>query len=303
MKEITKQGYKGRELTCYLFDEVRDAKGVVVLVHGMQEHALRYLEFGKFLNDNGYILFATDLRGHGKNMLDGKPGFENGDIFENIVEAYKIFISELKNDYKNLPIIVFGHSFGSFISQRLLLECDNLVDKFILCGSAYTNSLLFKLGKILANITKRFKGAEGSAKLVESCSIGGYGKKFKNGNWLTRDENVSEEYKKDPLCGRSFPAGFYQSFFNGATKNYKRLAMVDESTPILIISGDNDPVGLNGKSIKKLNKVYTKHWLNVYVKMYKDARHELLNELNKDAVMDDILEFIEANNKVAKHRS
>ena len=89
MKEITKQGYKGRELTCYLFDEVTDAKGVVVLVHGMQEHALRYLEFAKFLNDKGYILFATDLRGHGKNMLDGKPGFENGDIFENIVEDYK----------------------------------------------------------------------------------------------------------------------------------------------------------------------------------------------------------------------
>ena len=301
MKEVVVKGYQDRALTCYISDEVENPKGVVLVVHGMQEHSLRYKEFAKFLNNAGYIMFISDLRGHGKNIVDGKPGFDDGDIFSNIVEDYKIFISKLKSDYK-LPLIVFGHSFGSFISQKLLTECDNLVDKFILCGSTYTNSLIFKMGKLIASITSKFKGAEGQAKLVEACSVKGYGKKYPDGNWLSRNENVWEEYKKDPLCGKSFPAGFYYNFFKGATKNYKKLSMVDESTPILLISGENDPVSAYSKGVKKLNKVYTRHWLNVEMKIYKDARHELLNELNKEEVMQDILQFIEANNKVAKLR-
>ena len=301
MKEIVMKGFKDRELVCYICDEVQNPKGVLVVVHGMQEHALRYEHFGKFLNDAGYIMFISDLRGHGKNMTEGRPGFEDGDIYFNIVEDYKIFISKLKADYK-LPLIVFGHSFGSFISQKLLTECDNLVDKFILCGSTYTNTFMFKMGKVMASITKKCKGADGPAKLVEACSIKGYGKKYPDGNWLTRDESAWEEYKKDPLCGRSFPAGFYYSFFNGAVSNYKKLAMVDESTPILLICGDADPVSAGAKGMKKLNKVYTKHWLNVELKIYNDARHELLNEINKEEVMQDILTFIEADNKIAKLR-
>lgn len=302
MKEILIEGYKDRKLTCYLYDEVENPKGVVVVVHGMQEHALRYGEFAHFLNDSGYIMFSSDLRGHGKNMIDNKPGFDDGDIYKNIVEDYKIFIAKLKKDYKSLPIIVFGHSFGSFITQRLLTECDNLVDKFILCGSTYTNSFVFKMGKILASLTKAFKGGEGSAKLVEACSIKGYGKKFPEGNWLSRDETIWESYKKDSLCGQSFPASFYYSFFKGAIKNYDKLALVDESTPILLICGDADPVGGRAKAVKKLHKVYLKHWLNAELKIYAGARHELLNETNKQEVMHDILNFIEADNKSAKNR-
>ena len=302
MKEELWKGFEERELACYLYDEVKKPKGVVVVIHGMQEYARRYKGFAEFLNSNGYIVFTTDLRGHGRNMIDEKPGYEHGDIYANIVEDYKIFIARLKGKHKNLPIIVFGHSFGSFICQRLLTECDNLVDKFIMCGSAYTNSLAFKMGKVLASITQFFKGPKGSAKLVEACSIKGYGKKFKDGNWLTRDESVWEEYKQDPFCGRAFPIGFYTSFFSNAVKNYKQLALVDESTPILLICGENDPVGSNVKSVIRLYNMYKKHWLNVDIKAYKGARHELLNETNKKAVMEDILAFIEANNKVAKFR-
>ncbi len=302
MREELLKGFNERELTCYLYDEIKEPKGIVVIIHGMQEYAERYKEFAGFLNSNNYIVFTTDLRGHGKNMLGGKPGYEDGDIYTNIVEDYKIFIAKLKEQYKTLPIIVFGHSFGSFICQKLLTVCDNLVDKFIMCGSAYTNSFIFKMGKVMADVTKLFKGPEGRANLVEACSIKGYGKKFKGGNWLTRDESVWEEYQKDPLCGRTFPINFYTSFFGGATKNYKRLALVDESTPILLICGDNDPVGANSKSVKKLYKLYKKHWLNVELKVYEGARHELLNETNKAEVMEDILQFIESKNKEAKFR-
>ena len=134
--------------------------------------------------------------------------------------------------------------------------------------------------------------------------FGGFKKKFKkeDGNWLSRDPEVWDKYLVDELCGNSFPVSFYKSLFTSAPKSYKNLAVVDESTPILLIVGDNDPVSNGGKSVKKLYKLYTKHWLNVQLKVYGGARHELLNETNKDEVLKDIIKFIEKAPKQAKHR-
>ncbi len=297
MKEIDIEVGGCKTNACYLYDEVENPKGVVLVIHGMQEHARRYDKFCTALNSNGYIVFVSDLRGHGKNMPLANPGYSDGNIFAEIVLDHVSYIKKLKTDYKGLPLIVFGHSFGSFIAQRLIVECDTMVDKFILCGSAYANCLKFKAGLWLAVLSELTKGRKAEAKLVEKCSIKGYGKKFKNGNWLSRDEMVMEEYRADLLCGLPFPNSFYTSFFGSAIENYKNLALVDESTPILLISGTNDPVGDYGKSVKKLYKVYRKHWLNVYMKLYEGARHELLNETNSYEVVHDIISFIEADNK------
>ncbi len=302
MKEFLVDVGGCKQNTCYLFDEVKAPKGVVLIIHGMQEHALRYKKFCKALNSNGLIVFTSDLRGHGKNMHLARPGYSEGNIFAEIVLDHIEYIKKLKADYPKFPLFVFGHSFGSFIAQRLIVECDNLVDKFILCGSAYTASLKFKAGLQLALMSEFFKGRDATAKLVEKCSIKGYGKRFKGGNWLSRDYTVWEDYKHDLLCGLPFPVSFYTAFFSGAINNYKRLAVVDESTPILLIAGTDDPVGDKGKSVKKLYKVYKKHWLNVKLKLYAGARHELLNETNSYEVIHDILSFIEADNRRAVNR-
>lgn len=291
-----------RENTIKIYDDVSKTLGVVLIIHGMQEHSARYEWFAEKLNKAGYIAVTSDLRGHGKNMVISRPGYSDGNIFEEIVTDQKAYIKYLKNKYKKLPLYVFGHSFGSFVTQRLLTEADNLVDKFVLCGSGYAKSPAFFFGYLVAKLTEDFKGRDAEAKLIEKMSFKRYEKKFKNGNWLSRDDRVWKKYHEDVLCGLPFPACFYSAFFGSARKNYKNLAVVDESTPILVISGACDPVGEYGKGVNKLLKVYRHHWLNVYAKLYAGARHELLNETNKEEVVKDILTFLKADNKKINHR-
>jgi len=292
MKEIKINGFEGYKLNARLF-EVKTPKGIVQIIHGMQEYSKRYEKFAKFLNNNGYIVFVSDLRGHGKSAEDETLlGYSSGDIsIENVKD--QIIVSEyLKEKYPNIPLIVLGHSYGSFLTQRYITKCD-LADKVILSGSAYTNTALMKFGRIFANLTAFFKGKRAIAKMIENMSLQGYGKGFEDGNWLCKDSKVWEEYKKDDYCGTPFPASFYQSFFKLVVNNYKKLDKINKEKPILIMSGDKDPVGGNGKLVKKLYDIYKEAGLrNLYLKLYTDGRHEMLNETNKEEVYNDILTFI-----------
>lgn len=291
MKELILKGYKDRELACYLSD-VEGARAVVVLVHGMQEHGLRYEGFANALSEAGIAFFVADLRGHGKNIIK-RPGLDDGDIYLNIVEDYKKFIEFIRNKYPKAVLVLFGHSYGSFVVQRFVRDYPTLADKFVICGSSYMNTPIIKAARVIAGLTKLFKGREADAKLVESLSIRGYGKGYPDGNWLTRDEKVWEKYKADELCGQVFPVAFYQSMFKNLPKNYKALNKKNKvDAPVLLIAGDDDPVGAKGKGVKKLYKVYKKAGIDVKAKLYEGARHEVLNETNKEQVVQDVIGFI-----------
>lgn len=292
MQNIKLKGFNNLELNCYIFEPTIKPKAVVQIIHGMQEHAKRYADFAKYLNSQGYIVFASDLRGHGQTALQNNLpfGYSDGDIFMEIVNDQIILTDYLSKTY-NLPITIFGHSFGSFITQRYIVENGFKIKNAILCGSTYTNSAIYKLGYRVAQLCKLFKGKKKPAKLIEKMSIRSYGKNFLYGNWLTRDDKVFLKYRDDELCGQTFPVNFYHSFFKNARHNYKNLKNIPFYLPILIISGTSDPVaGKNG--IVKLFFTYGKAQKKVYLKTYIDARHELLNEINKDEVYKDITNFI-----------
>ena len=274
----------------YYLVESENPKGVVQIIHGMQEHAKRYIPFMEFLQRNGYTVFASDLRGHG-NSIETIPGYSDGDIFQEIVQDQIEITKYLKDKYKT-DVYVFGHSFGSFITQNYITHKDISAKKIILCGSTYTKNILFRFGKLFAKITCLFKGKKCSAKFIEKMSLNGYGKNFENGNWLSRDEQNWEAYKKDKFCGQSFPANFYLSMFKNSLKNYKNINNIN--IPILIISGTSDPVsGKNAKGAIKLYNKYKNANKDVSIILYENARHELLNEINKNDVYNDILNFIE----------
>lgn len=276
------------KLLHYYLTESEKPKAVIQIVHGMQEHAGRYIDFMNFLTNNGYNVFASDLRGHGKN-IEKIPGHSNGDIFQEIVKDQIEITKFLKEKY-HLPVYIFGHSFGSYITQYYLANSNNIVNKAVICGSTYTKNFLYKFAKIVANITAIFKGKEHEAKLIEKLSLKGYGKDFENGNWLSRDEKNWNNYKNNNFCGQPFPVSFYLSLFKNAPKSYKNLNNI--KVPILIISGTADPVGnKNASGPKKLYKVYKKAGINVSIKLYLNARHELLNETNKEEVYKDVLNF------------
>ena len=263
----------------------------MVIIHGMQEYSGRYDALAKELNMAKIAVVTSDLRGHGDNITLG-PGLDAGNIFVNIVSDQKAIIGKVKEIYPDVPVVVLGHSYGSFVTQRLIKDRVE-VDKFILSGSSLMKGPLIFAGRIVAGLARLFKGREADARLVENMSIKGYGKKFDGGNWLSRDNSVWEKYKADPKCGNSFPVAFYQSMFSELPKNYTKLKnSVGYRPTILIVSGDNDPVGGFGKGVKKLAGVYEKAGFNVTTKIYPGGRHEMLNETNRDKVLLDILEFI-----------
>ena len=290
MKTEIIEGFENKDLSCYIWDDVVNPKAVVQIIHGMKEHAKRYEEFAKYLNEKGFIVFASDLRGHGETCGEIKfLGHTNGDIFKETVSDQVVLTEKLIKRY-NLPVYVVGHSYGSFIAQRYAQVC-NLSNKIVLCGSAYTKTAEMFFGYVFSLLTALFKGNHAKAKMIEHFSFDGYEKKFEKDNWLTQDEDVFKKYKLDPYCGTMFPVCFYKSFFKNLLKNYKDLNVITPEQKLLIISGEVDPVGKNGKLVKKLFDVYTKNNVKCEMKLYENGRHEILNETFKEDVYNDIIKF------------
>ena len=219
-KKTKVPGFHGLKLCTYIFDEVKNPKAVVVIIHGMQEHCLRYTHFAKFLNSKGYIVVTNDLRGHGRTAVDGKFGFGEKDIFAETVQD-ELKIIEYAHKTFNLPIYVFGHSYGSMITQKLVQE-SNLIEKAVICGTANGNSAVMKSGNALATIIAPFTKKDTKGGFLEKIGMSSYEKGFKDGNWLTRDEKVFEEYKKDKFCGMSFPLSFYLILIFPTTAFHKK---------------------------------------------------------------------------------
>ena len=300
VKEEYIQSFDKTKIFTYTYDKVKNPKGVVLIVHGMAEHAERYKEFAEFLNENKYIVFCFDLRAHGKTAPDAQSlGKYPGDLFDDCVGDMMFFSNYLHETY-NLPLYVLGHSFGSFLLQRYIEIYQNY-DGVIFSGSANMNhQASVAMGLMVARMTKLFCGKNHAAKMIANLSFGSYGKHFENKNWLTRDETIFNKYQFDKFCGFVCSANFYCSFFKNLKKIYKteNLAQISFDKPMLILSGSSDPVGGFGKLTTKLKNLYEKLGAkNIGFKLYENARHEILNETNKKEVYDDILSFLENQTK------
>ena len=298
MKERIIESFDGNKICCYLWDNVKDPKGVVQIFHGMAEHATRYNEFAKFLNKNGYIVFADDHRGHGKTAgSDENIGkYEGGNIFFDTAQDEKYFAKLLKEEF-NLPIYLYGHSYGSFIALHFIQTCE-LYDRVVMSGSSYMKRQDAKIAHLIAKITKKFKGEKANARLVEQLSFVSYNRKFHdNGSWLNSDKEKTQEYYSDPQCGHSFSAKFYDDLFSAFNIIFKNenLYKINDHKKILILSGKEDPVSKMGKLVIKLYKVFKEHDLRVAMKLYEGARHEIIHDATKGEVYQDVLDFFNGN--------
>lgn len=281
----------GKKLALYLW-ETKNAKGVVQMVHGMAEHMGRYNDFAEFLNLKGYIFVGLDLRCHG--FTDRETlGYSEGDIWEESV-ADNIELSEwLKAKYR-LPLIVMGHSYGSFLTQRLI-ETNRFANAFILSGSCYMKGLILNVGHIIAkNLVK--KDGKQPATILFKMTFASYDKAFGGeAKWLSKDTAIVEKYKNDELCGYCCSASFYESFFRGLKNVYDKenLDNVSIEKPIYIFSGAEDPVGKKSKGVIKLYEMYKKLGVEkLSMKLYEKGRHEMLNETNKAEVYADVCAWL-----------
>lgn len=296
MKDEKFISFDGTCLQCYLWD-VRNPVGVVQISHGMAEHARRYDDFANFLNKNGFIVFADDHRAHGNTVKKSELGYQSGAIMEDTVKDEIAITSYLKEKY-NLPVVLFGHSYGSFIGQRYLQECKEMAG-VILSGSACMAGATIAAGGAIANLQYKICDPKKKAKLLDKMAFGAYNKPFKKQgpfSWLTRNKDVSKKYYFDEQCGYVMSIAFYKHFFDGLKNAYKKenLDKIDKNLKLAIFSGDCDPVGGNGKLVNKLIAQYEGLGLKFEHKLYPGARHEILNETNNEEVYGDVLAAIKS---------
>ena len=288
--------HDGREVQLYVWDNVKSPKAVVKIAHGMAEHSARYDHFAQFLNSRGYVVVMNDHRGHGLTAAKDSLGYEEGDMWTNNVRDQLAVLDYCRERY-NLPLIMMGHSYGSFVTQAVIEEHPEVVG-FILCGSNYMKGASFTLCRVIARKMCRHRGGRYPAQLIVNLSFKMYEKKFKGNNaWLNTDEAEVKKYNDDPMNGFTCSANFYRTFMNGIAKLYKKeyYSLINADKPLLIIAGSNDPVGAYSKGVKKLAKFYTNKVkaTDVTTHIYDGARHEILNEKCKEQVYADIADWID----------
>ncbi|MBR0306750.1 MAG: alpha/beta hydrolase [Lachnospiraceae bacterium] len=279
-------------------------KAVLQITHGMVEHIERYREFCVWMAERGIVVIGHDHLGHGKTVSNreefGYFGSKEG--MTHVVKDIRRVTVYSKKKYPDQKLILLGHSMGSFLARKYLSVYKDGPDGFILMGTGAPPEALVSAGSLLAGSMRKLKGEMYRSPLLYKLSLGNYNAKFKPVktpyDWLTRDEFLSKDFGEDESCQFIFTTAAYQDFFrlilNVAKEEMAGHARTD--APILIISGDNDPVGDNGKGVRKvyerLHKAGVDHLEMV---LYEGARHEILHEINRQEVFEDLYEWIAEN--------
>jgi len=288
----------------WLPENDKDIKAVVQLSHGMAEHGKRYERFAEALTDSGYGVYINDHRGHGKTAgsIEAQGFFADENGWNLVVEDMHQLTGVIKKAYPGLPFFLLGHSMGSFLARNYIYLYGNELKGVILSGTAGDPGLFGSLGILLAKRECKTKGKKTKSPLLHKLSFGSFNKAFKPArtdfDWLSRDPEEVDKYIHDPYCGEVFTAGFYLDLLEGLKKinlqsNTNR---VPKNLPIFLFAGDMDPVGKNSKGVKQIFKAYEKADIrDISLKLYKDGRHEMLNEINRKEVFGDIIRWMDSH--------
>ncbi len=274
---------------------------VVQIAHGMAEHAGRYARFAEALTRAGFAVYANDHRGHGrtvKNPLErGYFGDANG--WYRVVGDMARLTERIRERHPGLPVWLFGHSMGSFLARAYISRHGEGLSGVVLCGTGGNPGFMGTVGRWIAAFECLRKGRRGPSPLLTSLSLGDFNKPFRPNrtdfDWLSRDPAEVDRYVADPLCGGVFTAGFYADMIGGIMDLYRsaEIAAIPRDLPILLISGERDPMGKNTRAVNAVAESYTAAGIrDVTVRFYEGARHELLNETNRDEVTSEVINWM-----------
>ncbi|MGK7378368.1 lysophospholipase [Planococcus sp. 1R117A] len=290
----------GHEVYCELY-EPKAPIAHVHIIHGMAEHIARYEEFSRFLASNGFAVSGHDQRGHGKTAeRNGTQGFFGEDKgFDRVVDDVQEVIEAVQSKIGKLPLILFGHSMGSFVARRYMQLHGDSISRVVLSGSGGNPGAAGKAGLVTALMASKRKGKNEPSALLGKLTFGSFMKQFKGEKsafaWLSRDVSEVAKYEADPMCGFPTTNQFYVDLFTGLDLIHKKgeVAKIRKDLPVLLISGSNDPVGGNGQGIFKAAKQYEDAGMtDIKVYLAEGARHELLHEIDKDQHFETILEWM-----------
>src|SRR6202035_723677 len=274
----------GTQLVGYRWavDEGQTGTGVVVLVHGMGEHLRRYDHVAEALTSQGFAVYGHDHRGHGASLAaDDEPGQLGPNGWSALVDDLNLVIAQAKSDHPRLPVVMVAHSMGSFATQQFLLDHGGDVDAVALTGTAALDLL------------------ESALDLSGDLDLSAFNTPFQPArtdfDWLSRDESIVDAYLADPLCGFGIDAASLKDMFAGARRlaDPAQVARMPRDLPVYVAVGSRDPVNGALTLLWPLVDRYRAAGLSdVTVRVYDDGRHEILNEINRAEVIDDLLQWL-----------
>lgn len=273
-------------------------RGIVVISHGMAEHIARYEALGLSLAAAGFEVCGYNHLGH-EEEAPRKGYFADDKGWNRLIQDLDSVIRLMAQRRPGLPIVLLGHSMGSFLAREYALRYPERISALVLSGTGYYPPMLCRLGLALAGLHCAFGQGEEEAGLIHQIAFAGNNKPFAPAatpnDWLSRDKAEVRRYEDDPLCGFVFTARGYHDLFGGLMKltKLKRLAAVPKALPVLLISGAEDPVGEQGEGVEAVAAQYRQAGLaEVEVRLYPGARHELFHEINREEVFRDLARWL-----------
>ncbi|GAC1031801.1 alpha/beta hydrolase [Pseudomonas sp. No.21] len=275
-------------------------RAVVMVAHGMAEHGGRYARLGQALVAAGLELYVHDQRGHGRTAQHGILGlYAEHDGWNKVVGDLASLNHHIRQQHPQAPIVLLGHSMGSYIGQAYLMQHSCSLQGAILSGSNYQPVGLYRAAAVVARLERWRQGPNGRSALIEFLSFGSFNKAFKPNrtafDWLSRDPDEVDKYVNDPLCGFRCTNQLWLDLLGGlqTITPVKNLAQIDPDLPLLVVGGARDPVS-DGRRLEDLARALGEAGVkDVQLKIYPDARHELLNETNRDEVTAHLLDWLE----------
>ncbi len=288
-------------------DEGSEIKGVIQLSHGMLEHSLRYDRLGSILAEGGWVFSAHDHRGHGRtaqNAVNKGAGMfgklADRDGFRRVTQDLDEVIGRLKEEYPGRKVFLLGHSFGSFVAQAYIENHGDALDGCVLCGTAGPQNAAVRLGKAVTDLFRAFLGGDRRSATVRRLIFGSYLDRIPDAqteyDWLSSNRESVELYLSDSWCGGIPTLSFFHDILSGLLQIHRKDAMrrIPARLPVLMLAGEDDPVGGYGRSVKALCDIYRQNGMrSVELKLYPGARHELFNETDSDTVVSDMTAWLE----------
>ena len=281
----------------YIWEPAVSPTAIIQIFHGLGEHVTRYDRFARAAAESGYSVYAHNHRGHGPESNEiGFFASEQG--WDKLVQDGHAVTKFVQQKSAGLPLILLGHSMGSYIAQSYAIRFGEELTALVLSGSTWPSRVQVFIGRLLARFEAWRLGLHGTSPLLDKLGFGDFNKKFEPArtelDWLSRDHDEVDAYINDSLCGGPYSTGLWIDLLGGLLSISKddALRAIPESLPILITGGADDPVG-GQAGMNKLSAHYaaTGHD-NLDTRIYAGGRHEMLNETNRDEFTNDLLGWI-----------
>lgn len=274
-------------------------KGILQIAHGMREHIERYADFMASLACAGFVVCGHDHLGHGKTVENEEEFgfFAEKDGWRIVTKDIHAFGEAVAANYIGIPHFLLGHSMGSFLARAAAVFFPSAFDALIIMGTGGPNALS-TTGLMLTSAIRRSKGDKHISPLTQLLTFGSYTKKTGSKNrsaWLTHDEELLKKHDEDPLCNFPFTVSAMNDLIavQKAVNQKSWFESIKKDMPILLVSGDEDPVGDYGKGVEIVYRTLLEAGCtHVTRKLYPGMRHEILNEIDREQVYLDLTAFL-----------